>query len=31
MLGLSYEGAHSLDQRAKKKLKALLKEEGVSL
>lgn len=31
MLGLSYEGVHSLDQRAKKKLKALLEEEGVSL
>ncbi len=31
MLGLSYEGVHSLDRRAKKKLKALLEEEGVTL
>lgn len=31
MLGLSYEGAHSLDQRAKKKLKELLEKEGVKL
>lgn len=28
LLGLSYEGAHSLDQRAKKKLKSLLEKEG---
>lgn len=27
-LGLSYQGVHSLDSRAKKKLKELLKEEG---
>lgn len=29
ILGLSYEGIHSLDQRAKNKLKELLGEEGV--
>lgn len=29
MLGLSYEGVHSLDQRAKRKLKELLEEEGI--
>ena len=31
MLGLSYEGVHSLDARAKKKLKKLLKEEGIDV
>lgn len=30
MLGLSYEGVHSLDQRTKKRLKELLAEEGVN-
>ena len=29
LLNLSYEGVHSLDQRAKRKLKALLEEEGL--
>lgn len=31
LLGLSYEGVHSLDQRAKKKLKELLEKEGVTI
>lgn len=31
MLGLSYEGVHSLDARAKKKLKILLEEEGIDV
>ncbi len=30
ILGLSYEGVHSLDQRTKKRLKELLAEEGVN-
>lgn len=29
LLGLSYEGVHSLDQRAKRKLKKLLEETGI--
>lgn len=31
MLGLRYSGVHSLDERAKKKLKELLKEEGIDV
>lgn len=31
LLGLSYEGVHSLDARAKKRLKKLLEEEGVDV
>lgn len=31
MLGLSYQGVHSLDSRAKKKLRELLKEEGIDV
>lgn len=31
ILNLSYEGVHSLNQRAKQRLKELLEEEGVSL
>lgn len=31
LLNLTYEGVHSLDQRAKHKLKALLEEEGISI
>lgn len=31
MLGLGYSGVRSLDERAKKKLKELLEEEGIDV
>lgn len=31
ILGLSYEGVHSLDQRAKSKLKTILEDEGITI
>lgn len=31
ILGLSYEGVHSLDQRAKRKLKKVLEEAGIDV